>query len=169
VAALGLFWTKSVRADLFACFMEERTGLVPVEVALARIRVALNSIDPDRSRLAPEARLRVATAARSLTGRLDALTSQLLAEADASHASERATGTPTSTWLAIDQNLTKREAAGALHRATELAAHPVLGQAAVAGKVSTGQVRAINTVLAGLAPQLDSGQQAQAEQLLEHG
>ena len=114
MAALGLFWTKSVRADLFACFMDERTGLVPVEVALARIRVALNSIDPDRSRLAPEARLRVATAARSLTGRLDALTSQLLAEADVSHASERATGTPTSTWLAIDQNLTKREAAGRL-------------------------------------------------------
>ena len=139
---------------------------LPVAEALAQIHAVLDRVDPNRKALAPEARLRVATNARSLAGRLDALASQLLAEADASHASERATGTPTSTWLAIDQNLTRREAAGALHRATELAAHPVLGQAAVAGKVGTGQVRAINTVLAGLAPQLSDSQQAQAESLL---
>jgi len=146
--------------------MEESRDRVPVEVALAEIRAALDRVDSDRSRLAPEARLRVATTARSLTGRLDALASVLLAEADAAHSSERAAGTPMSTWMAIDQNLTRREATGALHRAAELAAHPVLGAAAVAGKVSAGQVRAINTVLGGLAPQLDAAQQVQAEQLL---
>jgi len=146
--------------------MDEQVGVVPVELALAQIGAALGSIDPNRARLAPEARLHAARTARSLTGRLDALASLLLAEADAVHASERTVGTPTSTWLAIDQNLTKREAAGALHRASELAAHPVLGEAAVAGRVSTGQVRAINTMLDGLAAQLNDQQQAQAETLL---
>ena len=163
---MGRFWTRSVRGGLLACLMEEQNGVAPVEVALAAIGAALNSIDPNRARLAPEARLRVAMTARSLTGRLDALASVLLAEADAARASERTAGTPTSTWMAIDQNLTKREAAGALHRAAELAAHPVLGAAAVAGQVSSGQVRAINTVLGGLAPQLDAAQQDKAEQLL---
>ena len=146
--------------------MDTRTGLLPVDEALAQVHAVLNRVDPDRAQLAPEARLRAAMTARGLSGRLDALASVLLGEADAARASERATGTPMSTWMAIDQNLTKREAAGALHRAAELAAHPVLGAAAVAGRVSTGQVRAINTVLGGLAPQLDAGQQAQAEQLL---
>ena len=146
--------------------MEERTDRLPVAVALAEIRAVLDRVDAALSGTTPPALLLEATTARSLTGRLDALASLLLAEADRAHASERAAGTPTSTWLAIDQNLTRREAAGALHRASELAAHPVLGQAAVAGRVSTGQVRAINTVLAGIAPQLDPTQQVQAESLL---
>ncbi|HQD95973.1 MAG TPA: DUF222 domain-containing protein [Propionicimonas sp.] len=146
--------------------MEERTGLLPVGEALTQIRSVLDRVDPDRKALAPQVRLVAATVARSLTGRLDALASLLLAEADDAGASERTTGTPMSTWMAIDQNLTKREAAGALHRANQLAAHPVLGEAAVSGRVSAGQVRAINTVLDGLTAQLDEQQQARAEQLL---
>ena len=146
--------------------MDERLRDLPVREALARIRAVLDRVNPDRKALAPQDRLFLATAARSLTGRLEALGSLLLAGADRANASERSAGTPTSTWLALDQNLTKREAAGALHRATELAAHPALGAAAVAGRVGTGQVRAINTVLSGLAAQLNDQQQAKAEELL---
>lgn len=146
--------------------MEEQQGLVPVEVALASIRAALDSVDPNRSRLAPEAKLRVATTARSLTGRLDVLASLLLAEADAARASERAVSTPTSTWLALEQHVTKREAGGMVLRANELAKRPVLAGAASAGRVNPGQVRAINNVLGGLGPQLDPAQQARAEEIL---
>ncbi len=145
---------------------EQQRDRLPVAAALGQLRAVLDRVDADLGGATPSALLGEATAARSLTGRLDALASLLLAKADRANASERSAGTPTSTWLAIDQNLTKREAAGALHRASELAAHPVLGQAAVAGRVGTGQVRAINTVLGGLAAQLDAAQQAQAEELL---
>jgi hypothetical protein len=148
-------------------YMDERgRDLVPVEVALASVEAVLAGVDPDRASLAAQARLSAATLARRLAGRLDALASLLLAEADAAGASEQAAGTPLSSWLAVDQNLTRREAAGLVHRATELARHPVLGQAAAAGRVSAGQVRAIATVLGGIASQLDPDQQARAETLL---
>lgn len=146
--------------------MEEQQGLVPVEVALASIRAALSSVDPDRSRLAPETRLQVATSARALTGRLDALASVLLGEADAANASQRAAGTPTSSWLAIDQNLTRRESAGLLHRAGELAQHPTLATAAIQGTVSPGQARTISNVLDSLTSQLNPAQQGKAEEVL---
>lgn len=74
--------------------------------------------------------------------------------------------TPLASWLAIEANLTRREASGLLHRADELAQHPSLSEAAVAREVSTGQVRAITGVLEGLAPQLDPAQQARAEEVL---
>ena len=138
--------------------------MVPVEVALASIRAALDHVDPDRTRLAPEARLRMATTARNLTGRLDALASVLLGEADRANASERSMGTPLSSYLAVDQNLTRREAAGQVHRAAALAAHPILGEAAVAGRVKAGQVRVISSALDAMAPQLDAAQQARAEE-----
>lgn len=147
-------------------FMDDEQGVKLVRIALAAIRAALDSIASPRLASPAGELLEVAVEARSLTGRMDALSSLLLAEADAASASERAAGTPTSSWLSIDQNLTRGEAAGLLHRAKELAEHPQLGQAAVAGKVNTGQVRAITSVLAGLAPQLDAAQQEQAEALL---
>ncbi len=65
--------------------------------------------------------------------------------------------------------MSKREAAGLLHQARELAEHPEVAQAAAAGRISVGQAKAIGTVLGGL-DELDEPQQAQAEQLLlEHG
>lgn len=146
--------------------MNEQRGKVPVEVALASIGAALDTVDPDRSLLAPQARLRAATSARNLAGRMEALARLLLAEANATNASEQAASTPLSSWLAIDQNLTRREAAGLVHRATELAQHPSLGKAAVAGKVSTNQVRTITNLLDGLAPRLDPTQQTRAEEFL---
>ena len=97
---------------------------------------------------------------------MQALADLLLAEADQADAAPRAAGTPTSSWLGIEQNLSKREAAGALHRARELDQHPLVGDAALGGRIGTGQARAITKVLDGLAPQLTAAQQSDAEQVL---
>lgn len=78
----------------------------------------------------------------------------------------RAAGTPMASWLGIQENLSRREAAGALNQAKSLAGHPMVGKAAAAGRVGTGQARAISRVLDSLAPQLDAGQQARAEQVM---
>ena len=112
---MALRRTKTVRPDRFAWFMEEQQrDRLPVAAALGQLRAVLDRVDADLGGATPSALLGEATAARSLTGRLDALASLLLAKADRANASERSAGTPTSTWLAIDQNLTKREAAGRL-------------------------------------------------------
>jgi hypothetical protein len=140
--------------------------LIPTSEALAQVCAVLGRLDSDRCALSAVDRLECAKLARELAGRMDALANLLLAEADQAQASLRATGTPTSTWLGIGQKLSKREAASSLHRATELANHPVVGEAATAGDVGAGQVRAITRVLEGLAPQLDQTQQLAAEQVM---
>ncbi|HSK32053.1 MAG TPA: DUF222 domain-containing protein, partial [Propionicimonas sp.] len=103
--------------------------------------------------------------ARALASRLTAVAGVLLAKADATQESLQATGTPTSSWLAIQGGMSKREAAGFLHQAQELAAHPAVAGAATAGRISVGQARAIHTVLGGLDA-LDDEQQTRAEGLL---
>jgi hypothetical protein len=148
-----------------ACLMTAG-NLIPTSQALAQVSAALGRLDSDRSALSPLARLECAKLARELAGRMDALASLLLAEADHAQASLRATGTPTSSWLGVGQNLSKREAASSLHRARELANHPIVGKAATAGNLGAGQVRAITRVLEGLAPQLDQSQQLAAEQVM---
>ncbi len=139
---------------------------IPTSEALAEVAALLDRMEQDRSALYPGARLECARLARQLTGRLEALANLLLAEADQSQASLRAVGTPTTSWLGIDQKLSKREAVGALHRAKELAGHLAVGQAAAAGAIGGGQTRAITRVLDSLAPQLDARQQDDAEQVL---
>ena len=146
--------------------MEIPTRPLPTETVLAAIRDALDASQASRCDLTPEARLRLATSARALTTRLDALASVLLAEADAANASLQTVGTPTSSWLAIEQNLTRRESAGLLHRAGELAKLPRLAAAAAEGRVSAGQVRTISNVLGGFAGHLDATQKCQAEESL---
>ena len=110
-------------------------------------------------------RLECAQLARSLASRLTAVASVLLARADAAQESLQQAGTPTSSWLAIKGGLSKREAAGFLHQARDLAEHPDVAQAATAGRISVGQARAIGTALDGLDG-LDDIQQARAEQVL---
>lgn len=146
--------------------MEAVAGRMSTSEVLAGIGVLLDRAESDRSGLEAGARLECARLARSLAGRIGALADLLLAEADRSGASMGSAGTPISSWLAVDQRLSKREVAGALHRATELAAHPVVGEAATTGAIGAGQARAITRVLDGLAPQLDAGQQQRAERLM---
>ncbi|MFZ1284239.1 MAG: DUF222 domain-containing protein [Propionicimonas sp.] len=110
-------------------------------------------------------RLDCSRVARRLASRLSAVAGLLLAGAEAAQESLRGTGTPTTSWLAIQDGLSKREAAGALHQARELSQHPDVGAAAAAGRISLGQARAIHTVLSGLDG-LDEQQQARAEQVM---
>ncbi|HEX5334366.1 MAG TPA: DUF222 domain-containing protein, partial [Propionicimonas sp.] len=110
-------------------------------------------------------RLECAQLARGLASRLTAVSSLLLARADAAQESLQQTGTPTTSWLTVQGGLSKWEAAGVLPQAKDLAEHPDVAQAAAAGQISVGQARAIGSVLGGLDG-LDDEQQLQAEQLL---
>ena len=103
--------------------------------------------------------------ARGLASRLTAVSAVLLARADAVQESMSDTGTPTTSWLAIQGGLSKREASGMLHQAHELVEHPEVALAAAAGRIGVNQARAIHTVLGGLDG-LDEGQQTRAGELL---
>jgi hypothetical protein len=97
--------------------------------------------------------------ARALASRLTAVAGLLLAKADATQESMSAAGTPTTSWLTVKGGMSKREAAGFLHQAQELAAHPDVADAATAGRISVNQARAIHTVLGGMT-ELDDKQQS---------
>jgi len=126
----------------------------------------LGSLDGfDASLVGRGERLECAQLARSLASRLTALSAVLLAKADATQESMQQAGTPTTSWLTVQGGLSKREAAGMLHQAKELAEHPEVAHAAAAGRISVNQARAISGVLGGLDG-LDDEQQALAEQLL---
>ncbi len=130
---------------------------------LQSIGVILDGFDP--AMVGAGERLGCARQARRLASRLTAVAGLLLADAEAARETMRAAGTPTTTWLAIDSDLSKREAGAALHQARELSQHPQVGQAAAAGRISVGQARAIHSVLQGLDG-LDGAQQAKAEQAM---
>lgn len=146
--------------------MQHSDGLVPAGEVLARIETALDSLDPHRSDAPPEDRLRWVSTARRLRGRLDALTGLLTAEAEKAHAAERTTGTPMATWLGTTEVISRKEATRDLFAARNLGQRREVGQAASAGRISSGQAQAIGRVLDGIAPQLDATQKVQAEKLM---
>jgi hypothetical protein len=148
--------------------MTSTTTLAPAGETLAEIERALDNIDPRRIDLPPHTRLEWVRLARKVQGRIQALTDLLTAEADQAQASIRTTGTPLNSWLGIGENLSRREASGAVFRARELASHPQIGRAAAEGQIGAGQAKAISKVLTELAPQLDAGQKAQAERVMVH-
>ncbi|MGV8909897.1 MAG: DUF222 domain-containing protein, partial [Propionicimonas sp.] len=135
----------------------------PARQALDAIEATLDEFDPAQAERGDL--LACAQRARTLASRLTAVAAVLLARADAVQESMRGASTPTTSWLTIHGGLSKREAAGFLHQAQELVAHPEVADAATAGRISVGQARAIHTVLGSLDG-LDEGQQAQAEGLL---
>ena len=92
----------------------------------------------DAAQAAHGERLACAQRARALASRLTAVAGLLLARADATLESMSTAGTPTTSWLTVQGGLSKREAAGLLHQAKELAEHPDIAQAArPAGSAST--------------------------------
>lgn len=150
----------TVGVGCLTCSMEQTS---PGRRVLDTIKDHLDLFEPEL--VARGERLECAQLARGLASRLTALAAVLLAKADAGQESLRQAGTPTSSWLTVKAGLSKREAAGLLHQAHELAGHPEVAQAAAVGRISVGQARAIGTVLDGLR-ELDDTQQAQAEALL---
>lgn len=145
--------------------MEDTSTLAAGE-ALAQIERLLDRVDTARSGVDAEVRLSWVRLARRVQGRVGALAAVLTAEADRAHASERVSGTPLATWLTSGENLSRREAAGAVHRARAIAEHPGVADAATGGRVSVGQAQAMTRVLESLAPQLTPGQQGHAEDVL---
>ena len=137
--------------------------LTPATRALDAIEGILDGFDAGQA--ARGERLACAQRARALASRLTAVAGLLLAKADATQESMSDAGTPTSSWLTVKGGMSKREAAGFLHQAQELAAHPEVADAATAGRISVNQARAIHTVLGGLDG-LSESQQARAEELL---
>jgi len=142
------------------------TGRLPAGDVIAQITVLLDRVDPARGGLDAATRLSWVRSARQAHERLGALTTMLLGEADRAHAAEDAAGTPLSSWLGAGEVLTRREASAAVRAGRELADHPELAGAATAGRVTSGQSRAIGRVLDDLAPQLDADQQVHAEQVM---
>ncbi|HEY3545528.1 MAG TPA: DUF222 domain-containing protein, partial [Propionicimonas sp.] len=135
----------------------------PARRVLDGIKGSLDGFDADL--VGRGERLECAQLARTLASRLTALSAVLLAKADAAQESLQQAGTPTTSWLTVQGGLSRREAAGMLHQAKELAEHPEVAQAATAGRISVGQARAIGTVLGGLDG-LSEDQQSRAEALL---
>ncbi len=146
--------------------MEHSGGLFPIRTALTELDRILDRIDPDRSGLDAQERLECLRLARKVTGRMNALTAVLVTEAETTQASMKAVGTPLTSWLGMDGTVSRREAAGIVHQAKDVAARAQVGAAATSGRIGIGQAKAINRVLDDLSAQLDSGQQAQAEQLM---
>lgn len=146
--------------------MTTSSSLLPASQVLGEVDALLDRVAPREHRMDPADRLALVRLARRVRSRVDALASVVTAEAERSHAAERAAGTGLGSWIGMGETLSRREAAGAVRQARALGSHPVVGEAAVAGKLGTGQVRAITGVLDGLAPQLSGEQVAQAEELL---
>ena len=146
--------------------MTTSSSLLPASQVLAEVDALLDRVAPRDSGMDAADRLVLVRLARRVRGRVDALASLVTAEAEHAHAAEKAAGAPMASWLGTGETLSRREAAGAVRQARSLGSHPVVGEAAVAGKLGAGQVRAITGVLDGLAPQLSSEQVAQAEELM---
>lgn len=134
--------------------------------ALDQMIGLLDRVEPDRGDLAPADRLALVTVARQVSGRVEALLCTLVSEAEAGDAAMRAKATPLSSWLALSGTISKREAAGLLHRAREVAGHERVRRAALSGRVGMSQARAIAGVLNHLPGELDAGQREHAESLL---
>ncbi|HSN42509.1 MAG TPA: DUF222 domain-containing protein [Propionibacteriaceae bacterium] len=144
------------------------SGSTPLSAgeALAEIDRLLDRVDTDRSGVDARARLDWVLLARRVHSRVGALSGLLVTEADRTQASLQTSGTPTTSWLVLQENLTRREAAGALFQGRHLADHSRLRDAAVSGAVGPGQVRAIAKVLDSLTSRLNPTQQEAAEQIL---
>ena len=156
----------SVRPGCFDGVMEQSSGSLRTGAALVELGRVLDLVESDRSYAEPAEALGWVRAARRVRSRVEALTNLLTAEADRSQAAETSLGTPLASWLGMGETVSRREAAGAIRQARELGAHQLLAGAAVAGQVSTRQVRSISGVLDGLADRLDAAQRKRAEQVL---
>jgi hypothetical protein len=146
--------------------MDAEAGLVPAGRLLIELLAGLDRLDPDRTELDASTRLEWLRLARKAQSRVGALCSLLAAEAERAQAAEKATGTPLKAWLSRQESLSRLESAGVVHQARALAERPQVADAAVAGRVSTGQARAITRLLDGLKASLDAPQLARAEGLL---
>lgn len=147
--------------------MDARSGgVVSAGELLTGLLAGLDQLDPDRAGLDASTRLEWLRLARRARSRVDGLCSLLAAEAEQARAAETATGSPLKVWLGRQEPLSRSEASAVVQQAKALVERPLTAQAAVAGRLGTGQVRAIGRLLDGLKTSLDEPQLARAEGLL---
>lgn len=146
--------------------MSNHDATTPAGEVLTAIDRLLDQVDPRRTDLPPQTRLEWLRLARRVHGRVEALAGLLTAEADRAQASVSTAGTPLTSWLGTGENLSRREASGAVLRARALGERPFVARAATAGEINPGQAQAIGAILGDLAPQLDADQRGQAEQVM---
>jgi hypothetical protein len=78
-----------------------------------------------------------------VSGRLQALVAQLAAEAEQHQAAVKAAGVPVASYLSAHQRVTPREASRLVQAGLEVARHPAVERAALAGVVQPAQAAAI--------------------------
>jgi hypothetical protein len=133
---------------------------------LAEISAALDGVLTDTSLLSDADALALVGQAREVAGRVQALAATLAADAEARGVSERAYGTPLSSWLTGVCRLTRPEAHRLLASGRALSRFAAVGEAARSGQVGVEQASAITTVLSRLPQDFSTSQVAEAEALL---
>lgn len=146
--------------------MDTDARLVTVSEAMVGIRGWLDRVDPNRRDADDADRLQWMRDARQIADRLAALAAVLTGEAELSKSAQRVTGTPLLSLLGVQENLSRREAAGAVGRGKALVSRPRVARAALAGELGGGQVRAISATLESLTPDLTVEQQVEAEKVM---
>jgi len=146
--------------------MESTRASLPVGEVLAHVAGLLDRIDPDRSLISDADRLGSVVAARQVTGRLQALLVTLSAEAEQSHAVERATGVPLTSWLPATERATRAETHRLVGQGRDLTRFPALAEATLSGWVGFEQATAISGVLTRLGDDLTGAQTADAERVM---
>jgi hypothetical protein len=140
----------------------ESTGQV-----LARIDRALDLIDPkSRRRDTAETRLQNLEQAVAVSGRVQALVAQLAAEAEHHQAAVKTAGISVTSYLSSRRQVTPQEAGRLVHTGLEVAKHPDVERAALAGVVQPAQAAAIASALDRLPDDVDAGQLGEAAHLL---
>jgi len=120
----------------------------------------------DRWNLTPKQRLDLALAAEHLASQMQVLAAMLLGEADRHDAAMRAAGTPSSTYLAGQTNLSRKQAAGLVYEAQRLQALPQARDAALAGRISLAHARAVGKAMEQMPAGFSPAQTKRAEALL---
>lgn len=128
---------------------------------------ALDAFEPAQvACMLDDQKIQAMTRIRGLAGRLDAAAAVVTDAVARANASEHATGTPLSDFLATSEGRTPREGLGETYRASRIAGNPAVRDAALSGQVSPRHAQAIGDQLAHMptdrmdAAQADAAAQA---------
>ncbi|MCG6566066.1 HNH endonuclease signature motif containing protein [Tessaracoccus sp. ZS01] len=126
-------------------------GQHPAVEALSAVDALLSGIDVEALASCPEVELvNVMRSARRLRSRIDALACVVTDHVNRRQASMKAVGTPTTSLIALDENLDNRQAAGQVALAGDMVRHEAPKQAALDGTISAQQAAAISKGIADL-------------------
>lgn len=123
------------------------------ETRIQVIEDTFESLDyTDVSRMPDEKIVDMVTRVRNLADRVAALAAIVITTADTAKATDHTTGTPLGDFLAAAEGRTPSQGIGVVKRASKLAHHPDVRDAALAGIVSPDHATAIGEEL-GKLPQ----------------